>query len=200
MLRDLPSLEKLVKHLQNIPYLASRNIYRVATRFLELDSRQVDQFCSAVLEAKKKINLCKICFNWCESNSLCSICLNSKRDQKFVCVVETWHDLFALEKAGGFAGVYHVLGGALCPLEGVGPDELTIDSLIKRVENSSINELVFATNPTPEGEATASYIASKLENKLLKISKLASGMPIGSSLNNMDRVTIYKALMGRRPF
>jgi len=200
ILRELPSLEKLVKQLQNIPYVASKNIYRVAIHFLEVDDRQVEQFCNAVLEAKKRIVPCSICFNWSEKGSVCSICSQTKRDNESICVVESWHDLFAIEKAGGYEGVYHVLGGVLCPLEGIGIDDLTIDALLKRVDKTLVKEIIFATNPTPEGEATASYIASKLKDSDAKISKLASGVPIGSSLNCMDRITIYKALLGRRPF
>ena len=106
----------------------------------------------------------------------------------------------AIEKAGGYNGLYHVLCGVLCPLDGIGPDDLTINALIKRISEKNIDEVIFATNPTPEGEATASFISSKLDAKSIKISKLASGVPRGSSLNSMDRVTIHKALLGRRPF
>ena len=115
-------------------------------------------------------------------------------------MVESWHDLVAIERAGGYDGVYHVLGGALCPLDGIGPEDLTIDALLKRVVSSKISEIILATNPTPEGEATASFIASKLTDSKLKVSKLVSGVPIGSSLEKMDRITVYKALSGRRPF
>ena len=117
-----------------------------------------------------------------------------------ICVVETWSDLYAIENVGDYCGVYHVLGGVLCPLEGIGPDDLKICNLIDRVRKISSVEVILATNPTVEGEATASFISSKLNGLGVKISKLASGMPTGSNLEYMDRVTISKALSGRNPF
>ncbi len=199
MFKELPTLQRLMRQLQNVPYLASKNIYKVATHFLKSDEKQIDQFCVVLQEVKKKIKHCSVCFNWTEDNSLCFICSSECRDKGIICVVETWHDLLAIEKTGDYKGVYHVLGGALYPLEGIGSDDLTIDTLIKRID-ANIKELIFATNPTPEGEATASFIASKLDEKIISMSKLASGVPIGSSLEYMDRITVCKALAGRRPF
>ena len=201
MFQSLPSFQKLVRQLQKVPYLASKNIYRVVVHLLTRDIKEIEQLCGAILEAKKNVKSCSICFNWTESNDLCPICLSDKRDKSIVCVVETWHDLFAIEKTGSYLGVYHVLGGALCPLEGIGPDDLFIKQLLKRIDKS-IKEVVFATNPTPEGEATASFISSKLAEKNIDVlvSKLASGVPTGSSLEYMDRITIHKAMSGRRPF
>ena len=195
----LPSLQKLLRQLQNVPYLASKNLYRVAAYFLSSDQASLEKLCATILDAKKNVHHCKICFNWTEDNALCEICSVSSRDKSCICVVESWHDLLALERSGDYKGVYHVLGGALCPLEGIGPESLTVDALVKRVDDS-VQELIFATNPTPEGEATASFIASKLEEKAIQMSRLASGIPIGSNLEYMDRVTIHKALAGRRPF
>ena len=201
MLRHLPSLERLVRQLQHVPYLASKNIYRVALYFLESDQKKIEQFCAALLEAKKNLVACTVCFNWHEREQSCSICASPKRDRSLICVVETWHDLVAIERAGGYSGLYHVLGGSLCPLEGIGPDNLHINELLARIKNNNeVREIIFATNPTPEGEATASYIASKLSDANIGISKVASGLPIGASLAYMDRVTVYKALSGRRPF
>ena len=201
MFRSLPSLQKLVHRLQRVPYLASKNLYKVAAYFLKTDQAEVEQICHAILEAKRRIKYCKLCFNWVEGQPICSICSSTKRDKSVICVVETWHDLFAIEKIGDYNGLYHVLGGALCPLEGIGPDDLAIEPFLKRID-SSIKEIIFATNPTPEGEATASFISSKLEDKKnsFAVSKLASGVPIGSTLEYMDRVTIHNALSGRRPF
>jgi len=200
MNKGLPHLEKLIRRLQRIPYLASKNIYRVALYFLETRNEDIDLLCEAIINAKKHITKCKMCCNFSESASLCSLCSDKKRDSSHICIVETWHDLMAIEKAGGYKGLYHILGGALCPLEGVGVDDLTINMFIDRLKKSDIKEVIFATNPTPEGEATASYIASKIQDFPCTISKLASGVPIGSSIDAMDRVTVYKALMGRRPF
>lgn len=205
MLTQLPGLQRLIRQLQRVPYLASKNIYRVAAYFLTSDEKQIEAFCQAILEAKKIVKPCSLCFNWTEHHELCSLCASDKRDKRSICVVESWHDLWAIENAGEYHGVYHVLGGVLCPLEGIGPDHLTIKYLLARLAIGDVDELIFATNPTPEGEATASYIHAKIsklqgQTNSLKVSQLASGVPIGSSLEYMDRVTISKALLGRRPF
>jgi recombination protein RecR len=200
MFNDAPSLTKLIKVLQQVPYLASKNIYRVANYFLYLDQGRMDQFCAALQEAKRNIVHCPICFAWQERDRNCSFCGNVRRDSTLICVVETWQELLAIEKTGGYSGVYHVLGGAICPLEGIGPENLTIVPLIARIENSNATEVILATNQTPEGEATASFIASKLKHLAIKISCLARGIPVGSFLETMDRVTVYKALSERRPF
>jgi len=199
MFAQLPTLQKLIRQLQRVPYLASKNVYKVAMYLLTSDQKAIEQLCATILEAKQQVRHCAICFNWTETSDLCGICLADKRDKSVLCVVETWHDLMAVEMVGEFKGIYHVLGGALSPLEGIGPDHLTVAALLGRI-NDSVKEVIFATNPTPEGEATASYIWSKIRHHPLVISKLASGVPIGSSLEYMDRVTIGKALVGRRPF
>ncbi len=200
MITQLPALQKLIRQLQRVPYLASKNIYRVASHFLTSDDKNVEAFCQTILEAKKQIKPCLVCFNWTENQDQCSICSSEKRDRRVICVVETWHDLWALETSGEYRGVYHVLGGALCPLEGIGPDHLTVKQLLVRLTSNEVDELIFATNPTPEGEATASYIHTKISKLPLKVSRLASGVPTGASLEYMDRVTISKALLGRQPF
>lgn len=200
MFQQLPTLQKLIRSLQKIPYLASKNVYRVAMYFLQNKTQNVEQLCQIILEAKSKIKMCNLCCNWTESQDTCSICSAHGRRRDIICVVETWHDLWAIEKVGEFRGLYHVLGGALCPMEGIGPDSLSINLLLKRLDEN-VKEIIFATNPTPEGQATASYIVSKIDSEsTISISKLASGVPIGSMLEYMDRVTIAQALSGRRPF
>lgn len=198
MSRELPALQRLLSQLQKVPYLASKNLYRVALHLLTTSDKSVTQLCEAILDAKQKLKPCVICCNWTEGTEECAICSSSGRDKTIICVVETWLDLQAIEKMGDFRGVYHVLGGALCPLEGIGPDNLSINALVKRI-TPEVRELIFATNPTPEGEATASFISSKIMIPV-QTSKLASGVPIGASLEYMDRITIHKALSGRRPF
>jgi recombination protein RecR len=199
MVKNIPTLQRLVRQLQHVPYLASKNLYRVAAYFLSSDKKKIEQLCDAILQAKEKVWPCKICFNWTEEKDFCDICESSRRDKGLICIVETWHDLLAIEKTEDYDGVYHVLGGSLCPLDGIGPDDLSIELLLKRIDNT-VKEVILATNPTPEGEATASFIASKLDEKSVKISRLASGVPVGSSLEYMDRVTIHNALAGRQPF
>ena len=199
MLENIPSLNNLLKCLQQVPYLASKNLNRVATHFLNMDERQLAQFCEILLLSKKNVLRCKKCFSWQESGRSCVFCSDQKRDQSLVCVVETWQELLTIEKTGGYGGVYHVLCGVICPLEGVGPEDLTIEYLARRVD-SGVKEIIFATNQTPEGEATAAYIAKKLKDKEVKISCLARGIPVGSTLEFMDRLTVYKAISERRPF
>ena len=200
MLHQLPTLQKLIRQLQKVPYLASKNVYRVMLYFLTIDQKTLESLCSTILEAKKMIKPCSLCLNWAEGEALCSICASPNRDKKIICIVETWLDLSSMEKSGDYKGVYHVLGGALCPLEGIGPDNLSIGALLKRIDADVVKEIIFATNPTPEGEATASFIFSKIKKDEIAISRLASGVPTGSSLEFMDRITISKALAGRRPF
>jgi recombination protein RecR len=200
MFKDIPTLIRLLQQLQKVPYLATKNMYHVAEYFLRLKSDQVEQFIAVLREINQNIALCSQCFAWKENKIGCVFCLSEKRDQGLVCVVETWQELLSIEKTKGYNGVYHVLGGVVSPLEGVGPEDLTIKELVSRVESGGIVEIVFATNQTPEGEATAAFIATKLKNKIVKISCLARGLPVGSSLDAMDRVTVHKALSERRPF
>jgi recombination protein RecR len=199
MIEHLPSLQQLLKNLQQVPYLASKNMYRVATHFLTMDNAKIEQFCKALTDAKNNITYCTICYTWVEKNRPCFLCTSPKRVRSVICVVETWQELIAIEKTGGYHGLFHVLGGAISPLDGIGPEDLTIDALIARISDE-VEELILATNQTPEGEATAVYIAHKLKDKSVQISCLARGIPVGSSLEYMDRLTVYKALSERRPF
>ncbi len=200
MLRELPTVAQLLKGLQQVPYLASKNLYRVAEYFLELDEKKVAQFCALLLHAKKNVMKCEDCFSWREREHACFFCSSKKRDQSLVCVVETWQELLAIEQTRGYTGVYHVLGGVIYPLNGVGPEDLSIEPLVKRIAKQDVKEVVLALSQTPEGEATAAYIASKLKDSLVAITCLARGLPVGSSLGMMDRVTVFKALSERRPF
>ena len=200
MIEKLPTLVQLLKQLPQSPYLASKNVYRVAHYLLDMNPKKAEQLCATILEAKKNIVRCNTCCSWQERTQTCLFCDNSKRDQAIICVVETWQEQISIEKAGGYNGVYHILGGVICPLEGMGPEDLTIDGLLARCNNGITQEIILATNQTPEGEATAAYIAHKLKGNPVKISCLARGIPVGSSLEFMDRVTIFKALSERRPF
>lgn len=199
MIQNVPSLGRLLKLLQQVPYLASKNVYRVASHFLTMDSARLEQFCQALIDAHKHLVYCSICHCWQEKNSDCIFCSSPERCQDIICVVESWQELMSIEKTKGYDGVYHVLGGVISPLEGIGPESLFIESLIKRVE-SGAKEVILATNQTPEGEATAAYIAHRLKQSGVPVTCLARGLPVGSSLEAMDRVTVYKALSDRRPF
>jgi len=199
MMEHVPSMQQLLRHLQQVPYLASKNIYRVAAHFVAMDEQKLEQFCGALLNAKNNIIRCEICFAWIEKSKDCFLCVSTRRDKKIICVVETWQELLAIEKTGGYHGTYHVLGGVISPLDGINPEDLTIDALITRVV-AGVEEIILATNQTPEGEATAAYIAMKLKNKSVKISCLARGIPVGSPLEYLDRLTVYKAIAERRLF
>ncbi len=200
MLHDVPSLAQLVKVLQKIPCLPSKHLYRVAAHFLQMDTDQLEQFCGALLTAKAHITRCPACLSWQETDRGCPFCTSPKRDKGLICVVESWHELLSIEKTGGYMGLYHVLGGVLSPLEGISPDDLSINLLIERLQSSTTREVIFAMNQTPEGEATTAYIANQIKKLAIPLTCLARGIPVGSSLEYMDRVTLHKALSERRPF
>lgn len=199
MLEEIPSLNILLRHLQQVPYLASKNLYRVADYFLNLEMKKVEQLCQALLRLKAQVKECDSCCVLQEIDRDCFFCSSPKRDQRIICVVETWQDVLAIEKTRGYQGVYHVLGGAICPLDGIGPEDLSIALLMTRASNN-VDELIFATNQTPEGEATASFLADQLKGHAIKISCLSRGLPVGASLEAIDRLTLYKALAERRIF
>ena len=200
MVDKIPVLSQLCKVLQQVPFLASKNLYRVVTYFLVSDQIKIERFCLALLEAKRSIVTCPLCCVWKERERDCVFCGDVKRDQTTICVIETWQELMAIEKTEGYKGVYHVLGGAICPLDGIGPEDLTINVLLQRVQTHSIKEIILATNQTPEGEATAAYCARKLKESGVVISCLARGMPVGAVLEGLDKLTVYKALAERRLF
>ena len=200
MIEKLPSLAQLCKVLQQVPYLASKNLYRVATYFLVADEQRMQKFYRALQDARINIIPCEICCVWREKQSACVFCSDEKRDISIICVVETWQELLSVEKTDGYRGMYHVLGGAICPLDGISADDLTIGKLLARVTENT-KEIILATNQTPEGEATAAYISRKLKQyPYVIVSCLARGVPVGSTLELMDKLTVYKALSERRPF
>ena len=199
MIHQLPTLQGAVKQLQQVPFLASKNLYRVLSHFLEMDQAKLDAFCAALQAAKKNLIPCSRCYVWQELQQPCLFCDHEKRDKSTICVVESWQELLAIERTEGYKGLYHVLGGNICPLDGVGPEDLTIIPLVARVDGS-VKEIILAMNQTPEGEATSAYIVQKLAGKDLKISCLAKGVPVGSTLEYIDRLTMFKALTERRPF
>lgn len=201
MIEKIPSLAHLCKQLQQVPYLASKNLYRVAHYFLTEDYEKVAAICDTILKAKTSIVVCPICCMWKEVNKACVVCDDVSRDHSVVCVVETWNELISIERTEGYKGTYHVLGGAISPMEGIGIQDLNVNQLVARLDHDDrIKEIILATNQTPEGETTAMFVARKLKDKVEKISCLARGIPVGSSLSMMDKLTVYKALSDRRPF
>lgn len=193
----LPTMARLVRQLQQVPYLASKNVYRVLEYALEMDNDRMAQLCHAVRDARERTVKCQRCWAWQERSAGCPFCDDPKRDHTLICVVETWHDLYAIEKSGGYRGEYHVLGGALNPLEGIGADQLKIRELYVRA-GDQYKEIVLALNQTPEGEATVAFIMRGLKAKPLQVTSLARGVPVGSSLEFTDRLTLHKAISERR--
>lgn len=199
MIQELPTLQLLLRELQQVPYLASKNLYRVAHHFLEMSPQKMAQFCTLLQQAHQQLIKCTVCFAWQERDRHCLFCGSTKRNQNIICVVETWYDVHAIEKTTAYTGVYHVLGGAIYPLEGIGPEDLTIEQLKKRALKGC-EEIILGLNQTPEGEATAVFIAKQLEGLPIKITCLARGLPVGSTLEYMDQLTLHKALAERRTF
>lgn len=199
MIDQLPPLVALIKQLQQLPYLASKNVYRVAHHFLEMDDARMDHFMATLRAAHAALEKCSTCWAWKDRTTACLLCASPKRNHAMLCVVHTWHDLCALERTGGYEGGYHVLGGTLSPLDGVGPEDLTFASLRERIAQGGVTEVILALSQTPEGEATAAYIQRELRGLPVTISHLARGLPVGSSLEYMDRLTLHKALAERRP-
>lgn len=197
LIDDLPTVGQLVRVLQKLPYLASKNVYRVVDYILRLDSTDVDRLCTILRMTKEHITHCRQCFSW-QERERCVFCSSELRKKNVVCVVASWHEILALERSGGYDGVYHVLGGVISPLEGVNACDLTIDMLIDRVKNTAVDEVICALDQTPEGEATIAFLSRKLKGISVKVTCLARGLPVGSSIESMDRLTLYKALAERR--
>ncbi len=196
MLDQEHPLTRLIEELKKIPSIGAKTAQRIAYYIIGLPQDETDRLADAIREAKKNIFYCSIC------NSLthidpCQYCSNNKRDLETLCVVEEPFNITSIEKTGAFHGVYHVLHGTLSPLKGMGPDELKTDQLIKRVDKGHFKEIILATNPTTEGEATALYLVKLLKDFNVKLTRLAMGLPVGSDIDFADQVTIKKALEGR---
>ena len=191
-----PVVENLIAQLTRLPGVGTRTAQRLAFHVLRAPRQEALALADAIREAKERIGFCHECGNLTEEE-VCGICLDARRDHSVVCVVEQPFDVVSLEKTREFRGVYHVLGGALSPLDGVDPEHLRIDELLRRVEQNGVEEVVVATNPTMTGEATAAFIAERLRGRT-RVTRLASGLPVGSDLEYADEVTLGRALSGRR--
>ena len=195
-----PLLEKLIKSLQIMPGIGPRSAVRIAYHLLDRRREESVQLADILKEAVEKIGLCSHCRDYSEEE-VCPICASFKRKQSGqLCVVETPSDLLAVESSGNYFGQYFVLHGHLSPIDGFGPTELGIDILMKRLSAGKVKELILATNPTVEGDATASYIAALAKRYNISVSKLASGVPLGGDLDNIDEQTIAASLAHRRPY
>jgi recombination protein RecR len=191
-----PVVENLIAQLTRLPGVGQRTAQRLAFHLLRTPKDEAMALADAIREAKERVGFCRECGNLTEEE-LCAICLDTRRDHSVVCVVEQPSDLLSLERTGEFRGLYHVLGGALSPIDGIDPEHLRIDQLLARVERNGIEEVVVATNPTMTGEATAAFIAERLRGRA-RVTRLASGLPVGSDLEYADEVTLGRALSGRR--
>lgn len=194
---DVAALEKLVEQFQKIPSIGRKTAQRMAFHVLDLPDNEAKEFADAIMEAHTKIHHCSLCHNLTE-NELCPICESNSRDHSLLCVVEDPRDVPALERTREFQGVYHVLHGTISPMNGVGPEQLTIKSLVERVADGEIKEVIMATNPTLEGDTTAMYIGKLLKPFEVKVTRLAYGIPVGADIEYADDVTLLRALEGRR--
>ncbi len=193
---NVAPLQRLVEQFERLPGIGSKTAQRLAYFVLNMPSERAKEFSDAIMEAHQKIRRCEICCNFSDQEK-CPICRNDSRDKSTICVVETPRDAIALEGTGEYKGTYHVLHGVISPLNGIGPDQLCIKQLLSRLNNGEVNEVIMATNPTVEGEATAMYISRLLKPLGIRITRLAYGIPVGGDLEYADDVTLARALEGR---
>jgi recombination protein RecR len=191
-----PSVDNLVAQLTRLPGIGSRTAQRLAFHLLSVPKEEAAALSGAIADVKERVRFCRECGNLTEEE-LCAICLDARRDRTVVCVVEQPVDVISLERTHEYRGLYHVLGGSLSPLDGVEPEHLRIDELLRRVAGGEIVEVVLATNPNMTGEATAAYLADRLRDRVT-VTRLASGLPVGGDLEYADEVTLGRALAGRR--
>jgi recombination protein RecR len=190
-------LAKLVEQLQKLPGIGAKGAQRLAFHILKNPRDEAERLCDAIREVKERVTYCSTCNNITDQDP-CVYCTNPSRDQRIICVVEEPQNVSVVEKTREFRGVYHVLMGALSPLHGVGPDDLKITGLLSRVGNGGVEEIILATNPTVEGEATALYLARLLKPLGVRVTRIAMGIPVGSDLEYADEVTMTRAMEGRR--
>lgn len=188
---------RLIEEFEKMPGIGHKTAQRLAFYVLNLEGTSVDSLINAICDAKNKINRCKICQNLTD-DEICDICKNTKRDATTICVVSSPKDVVAMEKTKEFYGIYHILHGVISPMEGIGPDDIKIKELLFRVSEQDIKEIIMATNPNIEGEATAMYIAKLLKPFGVKVTRIAHGLPVGGDLEYADEITLSKALEGRR--
>jgi recombination protein RecR len=191
-----PAVENLVSQLTRLPGVGTRTAQRLAFHLLRVPKDEAAALAGAIAEVKERVRFCSECGNLTEED-VCEICRDTRRDQAVVCVVEQPADLISVERTHEYRGLYHVLGGALSPIDGVEPEHLRIGELLQRVERNGIQEVVLATNPNMTGEATAAYLADRLRGRV-RVTRLASGLPVGGDLEYADEVTLGRALAGRR--
>ena len=190
-------LDKLVEELSRLPGIGRKSAQRLAFFLMRQPAEKVQRLTQAITEVKEKISYCSLCYNITEKD-LCSICSDPQRDQSKICVVEDPNSLMTVEKTNEYSGLYHVLLGALSPLDGIGPEQLKIEELLKRIKKGEAKEIILATSPNVQGESTALYLARLIKPLGIMVTRIALGVPVGSDLEYADEVTMAKALEGRR--
>ena len=196
-MRKLTPLNNLYEQLRNLPGIGSKTAMRLAYHLIDLPQEDVQKLADTLLAAKRNIKLCENCFNLTES-TLCELCRDDKRDKTVICVLEQPQDILPLERSQSYRGMYHILHGVLSPLDGISPDRLKLKELVRRLNDSNIQEVIIATSSSVEGEATATYIARLLKPLGVTVSRIAQGLPIGSNLEYVDELTLFKAIENRR--
>jgi recombination protein RecR len=192
-----PSVTRLIDELKRLPGIGQKTAQRLAFHLLLVNKERALALSDAIREAKEKVRECSVCNNITDSDP-CFYCASATRNRKIICVIEDSPNIMAIEKTRQFDGMYHVLGGALSPLQGIGPDQLKIKSLIERLKGGTVEEIILATNPTAEGEATAVYLSKLIKPLGVRATRIAMGIPVGSDLEYADEVTMMKAMEGRR--
>lgn len=193
----VPPLASLIEEFSKLPGIGKKTAQRLAFYVLNMDTNDAEELAKAIINAKRKIKYCSVCSNLTDTDP-CALCKDSKRDQTTICVVEDPRDVIALEKTKEFHGLYHVLHGSISPMEGIGPEDIKIKELLQRIQGLNVEEVILATNPTIEGEATAMYISKLLKPLGIKTTRIAHGIPVGGDLEYADEVTLSRALEGRR--
>jgi recombination protein RecR len=190
-------VQDLIDELGRLPGVGPKSAQRIAFHLLQADEADVRRLADVLIEVKARVKFCSICFNVSEDDQ-CRICRDPRRDQTILCVVEEYKDVVAIERTREFKGRYHVLGGAISPIDGIGPEQLRVRELMMRLSDGTVTELILATDPNLEGEATATYLTRMLKDLDLSVTRLASGLPVGGDLEYADEVTLGRALAGRR--
>ncbi len=196
-MRYAPSIERLLEELERLPGIGPKSAQRIAYYVLRTDADSAQRLADAIVEVKRTIHFCPRCFNFAQGE-LCGVCADPERDTSIICVVEEPRDVVAVERTGEFSGIYHVLHGAISPIDGIGPDQLRMRELIERLGDESIAEVLIATNPNVEGETTALYLARLIKPLGIRVTRIASGLPVGGDLEYADEVTLGRALQARR--
>jgi len=192
----MTTLDRLINQLARLPGIGKKSAGRIAYYLLKADPAYTEQLARDIGDLQTRITMCSICGNYTEEDP-CDVCTNSSRDHSIICVVEQSQDIQTIESTNEYTGVFHVLGGVISPIDGIGPDQLTIDKLVSRVQSDRVTEVIIATNPTVEGDATAMYLVQLLAKSPVTVSRLASGLPVGGDLEYADRLTLARSLKGR---